>query len=301
MPTTLGFVIAAWGPMALLGLGCLSELLDSDRAVERVEMTGAAPSLRASARLDRVVARRMYDHRHVGRSPFLVGLAALLIAGCGATTVDEPTGESSANLGNGGNNQPDPLAQAILDRFHTCQKVSHTPYAKDVGGPNEVDVCWKPSAVFFKADMDIDCDGKRSDVCNSDADPSYQSQTAATDSHGRPLDAAKLPYIVVPGPSSRWDYRASGVALGSVAAVIYNGQITFGIVGDIGPKTIIGEASYAMAKSLGINPNPATGGVDSGVTYVIFTGDVGVVSRNEDNAEADTLGRTLAISLISGP
>jgi hypothetical protein len=87
--------------------------------------------------------------------------------------------------------------------------------------------------------------------------------------------------------------------MGSVAAVIYDGKIEYGIVGDIGPKTILGEASYAMAKNLGINPNPSTGGTDSGVTYVIFTGISGVVSANEDHDEAALVGDIRAAQLLA--
>ena len=109
-------------------------------------------------------------------------------------------------------------------------------------------------------------------------------------SKGDPLDAAKLPFVVVPQPSSRWDYRASDLALGTVVAVIYNGKLEYGIIGDTGPAAIIGEASYAMAKSLGIDPDPSTGGVASGVTYVAFTGKADAVEKKEDHAEAVSIG-----------
>ena len=71
-----------------------------------------------------------------------------------------------------------------------------------------------------------------------------------------------------------------------------------GIVGDIGPSSILGEASYAMASGLGINPNPSTGGAASGVTYVVFTGKSAVVQKNEDHAEAVTLGTARAAQLL---
>lgn len=148
--------------------------------------------------------------------------------------------------------------------------------------------------------MDIDCDGKTSNVCNRRTDPSYQSETAATDSKGKPLDAATLPFIVLPIPStSRWDYRKSDIELGSVAAVVYKDKVVYGIVGDIGPTTILGEASYALAKSLGINADPARGGVDSGVTYVVFTGASGVVKKKEDHAEAVRVGKARAAQLTA--
>ena len=51
--------------------------------------------------------------------------------------------------------------------------------------------------------------------------------------------------------------------------------------GDTGPENIIGEASYAIAKTLGINPDPAVGGADSGVTYIVFKSTETVLSRRE--------------------
>ncbi len=63
--------------------------------------------------------------------------------------------------------------------------------------------------------------------------------------------------------------------------MIYKGKIEYGIIGDTGPDDIIGEASYAMAKSLGIDPDPSTGGTDDEVVYVAFTGKSDAVKKNE--------------------
>ena len=62
------------------------------------------------------------------------------------------------------------------------------------------------------------------------------------------------------------------VDLTSVVAVIYNNQLRYGAFVDQGPTDIIGEASYAMAELLGINPDPAVGGTDGPVTYIAFQG-----------------------------
>ena len=67
-----------------------------------------------------------------------------------------------------------------------------------------------------------------------------------------------------------------------------------------GPDNIIGEASYAMATLLGIDPDPATGGTGSGVTYIAFTGPTSVVNKIEDHAEAVRLGQMLAATLLAG-
>ena len=52
-----------------------------------------------------------------------------------------------------------------------------------------------------------------------------------------------------------------------------------------------------MAASLGIDPDPATGGADTGVTYIVFTGAGAVVSPIEDHAAAVSLGEVLAAQL----
>ncbi|MFO0736846.1 MAG: glycoside hydrolase family 75 protein [Labilithrix sp.] len=190
-----------------------------------------------------------------------------------------------------------PTAAEVMAKLATCRKISRTPYAKDQGGSANINICDLSNAVFFTGDMDIDCDGKTTSVCNRSTDASYQSSTAAVDSRGKALDASTLPYIVVPGVSSRWSYRTSGIKMGSVAAVIYNGKIEYGVVGDVGPQAIVGEASYAMAKKLGINPNPSTGGVSSGVTYVVFKG--AGPSRIEDRDATTKLGIERAKKLIA--
>ena len=75
--------------------------------------------------------------------------------------------------------------------------------------------------------------------------------------------------------------------------------MVYGIFGDAGPSGAIGEGSYAMAEALGIPPSPISGGVDSGVTYLIFTGSGARVSRNEDHAEAVSRGEALLDAFLT--
>lgn len=204
---------------------------------------------------------------------------------------------SSTGAGGGG----PPSAADLLALTTQCNTISNGLYKTDAGAsvPADIPICGLVGAVFWKADMDIDCDGKQSAQCNPNTDPAYQNQTAATDSQGNALDAATLPYIVIPGKSSRFDYTAHDIHLGTVIAVIYNGQVVYGVFGDTGPTTIIGEASYATASMLGIDPNPSTGGVDSGVTYIAFTGANAVASPIESHAAAQTIGETLGAALVA--
>src|SRR5262249_32467086 len=98
----------------------------------------------------------------------------------------------------------------------------------------------------------------------------------------------------------RWDYTASGLDYGSVIAVIYDNKLEYAVFGDEGPSSIIGEASYATASALGVDPDPSTGGVASGVTYIAFTGPSAIASPIEDHAAAVAIGIAQAQALLAG-
>jgi len=188
-------------------------------------------------------------------------------------------------------------ADKLLTKLGTCSQIAGTTkFRKDSGGSATVPVCSVTGAVWWTADMDVDCDGGSGATCKSD--PDYQSSTAGVSSTGKALDASTLPYVVIPMSSNGFNYKTAGLKMGSVVAVIYGGKVAYGVLGDVGPAGVIGEASYAMAKQLGINSSPTSGGVDTGVTYVAFTGTSAAVTKNEDNAQAVSLGDSLASKLI---
>ncbi|MEU0783996.1 glycoside hydrolase family 75 protein [Streptomyces sp. NPDC006173] len=189
-------------------------------------------------------------------------------------------------------------AADLLARTRDCAPVSKGRYRTDDGTPADVPVCGTGSAVFWKADMDIDCDGRPGSLCNSRTDPLFSDATAFEQSDGRYLSAETLPYIVVPAPSGIWDHRDQGIGAGSVAAVIYRDRVQYAVVGDTGPSDIIGEASYATAEALGIRPDPRGGGTPSGVTYIVFKKSR--VSPIEDHAAAVTAGERLARTFVNG-
>jgi hypothetical protein len=193
------------------------------------------------------------------------------------------------------------LAADLLALTDSCATVVGGDYATDQGDTEIISVCGLTGAIFWRADLDVDGDGIETTECNAQTDPSFLPQTAATDSNGEFLNAAALPYVVVPSPSARWDYRDSDLHLGTVVAVIYAGQVRFGVIGDTGPVGIIGEASYAMAAALGIDPDPAIGGSDGPVTYIAFTGSAAVQDPIEDHAATTALGQSLAAALLAAP
>ncbi|RII09270.1 Fungal chitosanase [Streptomyces sp. YIM 130001] len=189
-------------------------------------------------------------------------------------------------------------AEELLAELSSCRQISHGKYRADDGSPARIPVCDTKGAVFFKADMDIDCDGQVSRQCNKKKDPLFQAATAFQQSDGKPLDSARLPYVVVPGASKIWKHEDSGIKGGAVAAVIHDGHLTYAVVGDTGPTDIIGEASYATAKSLGIDPDPARGGTGSGVTYVLFKNSRADPIESRDAAV--TRGRELTERFVRG-
>lgn len=194
-----------------------------------------------------------------------------------------------------------PTAAELVDRIASCDQVVGGPYAAGSSQPANISVCGLPNAVFWTADLDVDCDGKVSTKCNLMTDPWFMGQTAGTDSSGDPLDAAALPYVVIPGRSTRFDYRATGLAMGSVVAVVHGDAVVYGVLGDVGPTAYIGEASYRMAELLGIDPDPRVGGTADEVSYIAFTGDGARVEIMEDHEEATSLGVVLAGELLATP
>lgn len=189
-------------------------------------------------------------------------------------------------------------AVELLARVRDCAPVSAGLYRSDAGAAATIPVCGADGAVFWTADMDIDCDGRPGVRCNSATDPSFFPATAFQQSDGRHLSAESLPFIVVPGASAVWDYRAHGVSGGSVAAVVHEDRVQYAVVGDVGPSGVIGEASYATAEALGIRPDPSTGGVASGVTYIVFENSR--ATPIESHASAVEVGERLARAFVQG-
>ena len=187
------------------------------------------------------------------------------------------------------------LAAELLLLTQSCTKVvSQHTYALDDN--QKVDICGLNGAVYFTADMDIDCDGQTTTQCNSSTDCCYQNDTAFHNLADQPLTASTTPYVVLPS-----DFTYPGLDRnkgGNVTAVIYKGQLQWAVFGDTGPTDIIGEASYACAKNLGIDPDPKTGGTGSGVLYITFVGAGTAPHDIEDQAETAALGQALAEALL---
>ncbi len=143
--------------------------------------------------------------------------------------------------------------------------------------------------MFWKADLDIDCDGRPGPRCNRRTDPYFAAATAYSQSDGRPLDAERLPYIVVPAPSAIWDHRDHGVRrrFGRGRRATATGCSTRSSATPA-RGTSSARRPTPTAKALGIRPDPHGGGAASGVTYIVFKDTR--VPPIEDHAAAVTEG-----------
>jgi hypothetical protein len=213
---------------------------------------------------------------------FSIG-SLLLLLGCGPEPAADPGDGTEVVTG-------EAKASDLLDLTTTCNQVSRKKWATDDG--KKVGICGLNGAIFWTADMDIDCDGKRTAQCNEDTDCCFLPDTAFHNNDDDPLTASKTPYIVIPN-----DHKIPNVKGGAVAAVIFKNKLIFAILGDTGPSDIIGEASFAAAKALGINPDAKNGGTAGPVTYVLFLGSGAVPKDVENQTEVNQLGNRLTTKL----
>jgi hypothetical protein len=215
--------------------------------------------------------------------------------GDGAPDLGDAASDGASRLDAPGDGGGAPTAAELLALTKSCASVqSMHAYAADDGAAANIDICGLNGAVFWTADMDVDCDGRNvgDGKCPGD-DCCYQPATAFTTKGGTYLAASVTPYVVIPT-----DFRPSGLTGGNVVAVVYAGKVQYAVFGDTGPDNIIGEASYACAAALGIDPDPLTGGTDGPVTYIAFLGSGAIPADIEDQGATRQLGESLAAALV---
>lgn len=174
------------------------------------------------------------------------------------------------------------------------------------GGPGNTG-----GAVYFTADMDIDCDGLTTSDCpgtGANMDCCYDPQTSfhgpnsGSNQYGQSLASQNTPYVVIPEEVVYPGLDQTNG--GNIVAVIYNNQIEFAVFGDqIAAQSgetgePIGEASVRTANGLGIPSSPATGGVGGGVTYIAFVGPGSQPADMENIPQVQSLGAQLTESLL---
>jgi hypothetical protein len=176
-------------------------------------------------------------------------------------------------------------------------KETKNKFQADLDKPKNISMYSLTNAVFWTADMDIDCDGRKTAFCNKKTDPDFQNQLSC----GTDIAADETPYFVIPIGSPA-NSKNRGIQIGQVAAIIYKDRVAYAVfLDECGIRTLIGEASCATARLLGIDPDPKTGGTDDPVTYLVFTGPSGRISdpkQYADHALAAAIGVRRAKQLL---
>lgn len=131
-------------------------------------------------------------------------------------------------------------------------------------------VTWDGEKIRFKAYGRVDDDGSGP----GHGDKYHQGDTSLH-RNGKPLNADTERYIVVP---PQIVMGIPPIVLGSLVTVTYKGRGCTAVVGDIGPRARLGEASRAVWLELGVSADPNIGGVDSPeVQYEIFVGQPALI------------------------
>ena len=93
------------------------------------------------------------------------------------------------------------------------------------------------------------------------------------------MDALSVPYVVLPPEGFKY------AKLGDFATVVNlrNGQVAGAIIADeSAPELQMGEGSIALARVLGIDSDPRSGGVEKDIAYVIYPGSGNSKPRSLD-------------------
>jgi hypothetical protein len=163
--------------------------------------------------------------------------------------------------------------------------------------------------VYYECKFDIDNDGSGG---NAENDPFHQSDTSLHDIEGKALDANQIPFAVLPLDRSQskgkrpglTDFgKDLGLGIGDVGIAFWRpknrGPVRSScfVYGDAGPPNKLGEGSVQLAKALGVNPNPVSGGIDSNTIKRLGKGivHIGFPGSGKDFL---TKGRVLRTSLV---
>jgi len=214
----------------------------------------------------------------------------------GGNDLPVPTGGGRSGGGGWGSYQAPSGARSVLGNLFSS--VTARPVSWGYRGAKATFML-PGGAFYYESKLDTDCDGAPS--CPS-IDPYGQTQTSWTWS-GSPVDALRANYFVLPG-NIKSRLGNTRLALGDIAAVIYNGNIVFAVWADSGPTSKIGEGSVKLVQNLGFNPYGRNGkiccGITSGVVTIVFPGSRGSYSSPYDTESVKQAGMARLNALMQG-
>lgn len=223
-----------------------------------------------------------------GLSPDTTYMFTVSATNSAGTSVQSPA--LSVTTLSSGNYTPQQIIGAVLSHMTSSVQVNTLPHINTMTREMNVNVYQVTPGVFaYTSSMAIDDDGS-----DPDPDPDHQDQTNCQDSSGAQLGAHHVPYYVLGdncyanvSPCPYFYYAEHNITCLQFALIFYNGNVIGAVFGDtqagnnqttsVNDSRELGEASVAAAAMLGIPSSGTTGGVDNGVTVVIFSGPQWVV------------------------
>jgi len=196
----------------------------------------------------------------------------------------------SVTTSSSGSYTPEQILSAVQSHMTSSVQVNTLPHINTMTRAMNVNVYQVSTGVFaYTSSMAIDDDGS-----DPDPDPDHQNQTTWQDSAGAQLGAHHVPFYVLGDdcwdnengghitPCPHFYYPEHNITGLQFALIFYNGNVIGAVFGDTQGTDItptsnndsreLGEASVEAASLLGIPSSGTTGGVDNGVTVVIFSG-----------------------------
>ncbi len=214
---------------------------------------------------------------------------------------DSGVASATYTIGSGTTNYtPAQILSGVQARMTSSSQVNTLPHINTMTRAMNVNVYQVSTGVFaYTSSMAIDTDGS-----DPDPDPDHQSTTTWTDDSGAYLGAHHVPYYVLgddcydkTSPCPHFYYVEHNITGLQFALIFYNGNCIGAVFGDTqGTDTTstssndsreLGEASVESANLLGIPSSGTTGGVNGGVTVVIFSGSQWVVKGTNTTLQAN--------------
>jgi len=203
----------------------------------------------------------------------------------------------SVKTGSSSNYTAAQVLSGIQANMTAAKKANSKSHINTMTRAQNVNVYQVASGVYaYTSSMAIDTDGS-----DPDPDPDHQGQTTWEDNSGRALGAHTVPFYVLgddcwdrTSPCPHFYYAERNITGLQFALMFYNGKCIGAVFGDTqtannqttsdNDSRELGEASAKAAEMLGIPSSGTTGGVDDGVTVVIFSGPSWVVKGSSSSA-----------------
>jgi len=217
-----------------------------------------------------------------------------------AATVHTVAADANADAASGTNYTAAQVLAGVKKNSTKANQVNSKPHINTMTRAMNVNVYQVAKGVYaYSSSLAVDDDGS-----DPDPDPDHQNQTTFQDSNGKQLGAHHVPYYVLgddcwdrKSPCPHFFYKEHGIKGRQFALMFYKSKVIGAIFGDTqtgndqttsdNDSRELGEASVKAAASLGIPSSGTSGGVDSGVTVVIFSGSSWIVNGSNANLNAN--------------